>query len=98
LGPESVPLLDRGGLDNAWWMKDLIATRSFGTAVQREREAQGISLRGLAKRAGISRSALAQYERGTQLPGLEASERIAAALGHSLGYMVHAIEDRGRLR
>ena len=79
-------------------MQDLIATRDFGSAVQHEREAQGMSLRALAKSAGISRSALAQYERGAQRPGLEASERIAAALGHSLSYLVHAIEDRGRLR
>jgi transcriptional regulator with XRE-family HTH domain len=79
-------------------MKELIATRDFGSAVQREREAQGISVRALARSAGISRTSLTHYERGTALPSLKAAERVAGALGRSLGFLLHAVEDRGRTR
>jgi transcriptional regulator with XRE-family HTH domain len=79
-------------------VKDLIASRDFGSAVQRERGAQGISVRALARSAGISSTALRHYEHGTALPSLKAAERVAGALGHSLGFLLHAVEDRGRTR
>ena len=68
---------------------------SFGNRVKQLREEQGISIRRLAKRAGISKSSLSKIEQGDQIAGLEASERIAAGLGLTLGQILGGADARG---
>jgi transcriptional regulator with XRE-family HTH domain len=68
---------------------------SFGTRVKQLREAQGISIRHLAKRAGVSKSSLSKIEAGDQVAGLEASERIAAGLGLTLWQILGGADARG---
>jgi transcriptional regulator with XRE-family HTH domain len=68
---------------------------SFGGRVKQLREEQGISIRRLAKRAGISKSSLSKIEAGDQVAGLEASERIAAGLGLTLWQILGGADARG---
>ena len=57
----------------------------LGDAVRRLREAQELSLRAVAERAGFSPSFLSQVENGQASPSIASMERIAAALSVSLG-------------
>jgi transcriptional regulator with XRE-family HTH domain len=74
---------------------DRVAEKSFGGRVKQLREEQGISIRRLAKRAGISKSSLSKIEAGDQVAGLESSERIAAGLGLTLGQILGGADARG---
>jgi transcriptional regulator with XRE-family HTH domain len=58
---------------------------NLGPAVRRLREAQQLSLRSLAERTGFSASFLSQVENGQASPSISSMERIATALGVSLG-------------
>jgi transcriptional regulator with XRE-family HTH domain len=68
---------------------------TFGVRVKQLREAQGISIRRLAARAGISKSALAAIEAGDQGAGLGLSDRIAAGLGLTLGQIFGGADSSG---
>jgi transcriptional regulator with XRE-family HTH domain len=58
---------------------------SLGPSVRRLREAQQLSLRGLAELTGFSASFLSQVENGQASPSISSMERIASALGVTLG-------------
>jgi transcriptional regulator with XRE-family HTH domain len=58
---------------------------NLGPAVRRLREAQQLSLRILADRTGFSASFLSQVENGQASPSIASMERIATALGVTLG-------------
>jgi transcriptional regulator with XRE-family HTH domain len=58
---------------------------NLGPAVRRLRESQQLSLRTLAERTGFSASFLSQVENGQASPSISSMERIATALGVSLG-------------
>jgi transcriptional regulator with XRE-family HTH domain len=58
---------------------------SLGPAVRRLREGQQLSLRTLAERTGFSASFLSQVETGQASPSIASMERIATALGVTLG-------------
>ena len=62
------------------------------------REEQGISIRHLAKRAGISKSSLSKIERGDQIAGLEASERIAEEIIANLTAGLLVVNDGGSVQ
>jgi XRE family transcriptional regulator, regulator of sulfur utilization len=57
----------------------------LGQAVRRLREARGLSLRAVAEQAGFSASFLSQVENEQASPSIASMERIAAALGVTLG-------------
>jgi transcriptional regulator with XRE-family HTH domain len=57
----------------------------LGQAVRRLREARGLSLRAVAEKAGFSASFLSQVENEQASPSIASMERIAAALGVTLG-------------
>src|SRR5918994_1033183 len=57
----------------------------LGPSVRRLREAQRISLRALAEGTGFSASFLSQVENGQASPSISSMERIATALGVTLG-------------
>jgi transcriptional regulator with XRE-family HTH domain len=59
--------------------------KTVGDALRTLREEQDISLRGLAERADVSPSFLSQIENGQCSPSVSSMEKIAAALGLSLG-------------
>lgn len=58
---------------------------NLGPSVRRLREAQQLSLRTLAERTGFSASFLSQVENGQASPSISSMERIATALGVTLG-------------
>jgi transcriptional regulator with XRE-family HTH domain len=58
---------------------------NLGPSVRRLREAQQLSLRTLAERTGFSASFLSQVENNQASPSIASMERIAAALGVTLG-------------
>ena len=62
-----------------------MAQASLGEAVRRLREARGITLRSLAERAGFSAGFISQVENEQASPSIASMERIAAALGTTLG-------------
>src|SRR5688572_33407883 len=65
---------------------------SLGPSVRRLREAQQLSLRTLAERTGFSASFLSQVENGQASPSISSMERIATALGVSLGEFFQTAE------
>jgi transcriptional regulator with XRE-family HTH domain len=58
---------------------------NLGHSVRQLREEQGLSLRALAERIGFSASFLSQVENGQASPSISSMERIASALGVTLG-------------
>ena len=58
---------------------------SLGEAIRRLRERQGMSLRGLAEKTNFSPSFISQVENSQASPSISSMERIALALGVTLG-------------
>lgn len=61
-------------------LEDEVSVR-LGRAVRQQREAAGLSLRGLAANSGISASMISEIERGTKSPSVATVVRLAQALG-----------------
>jgi transcriptional regulator with XRE-family HTH domain len=59
--------------------------QTLGNCLRSLRELKGISLRGLAERTDFSASFLSQIENGQSSPSISSMEKIAHALGVSLG-------------
>jgi transcriptional regulator with XRE-family HTH domain len=57
----------------------------IGGVVRRLREAQALTLRALAERSGFTASFLSQLENDQTSPSISSMERIAGALGVTLG-------------
>lgn len=64
----------------------------IGLIIRYMRERRGWNQTELAKRAGLKRSALGNYESGARSPGLDILEQLADAFGVSLGDMVNGVE------
>ena len=64
----------------------------IGAAVRRLREMRGLSLRAVAEHAGFSASFLSQVENEQASPSISSMERIAAALGVTLGEFFQTVE------
>jgi transcriptional regulator with XRE-family HTH domain len=54
---------------------------TIGAALRREREARGVSQSSLARRTGVSQSAISRIESGREVPSLERWTRLLAGLG-----------------
>jgi transcriptional regulator with XRE-family HTH domain len=67
-----------------------------GARVRAEREAAGVSLRGLARRLGVSPSLLSQIERGLAQPSVGTLWGIVTELGLSLDALFAATGDGAR--
>lgn len=67
----------------------------LGARVRAEREAAGVSVRGLAKRLGVSASLLSQIERGLAQPSVGTLWAIVTELGLSLDSLFAAESDAG---
>jgi transcriptional regulator with XRE-family HTH domain len=63
-----------------------------GAVVRQLREARGLTLRAVAERAGFSASFLSQVENEQASPSISSMERIAAALGVTLGEFFQTAE------
>jgi transcriptional regulator with XRE-family HTH domain len=63
-----------------------------GTRIRALREAEGLSLRDLASRSGVSAPMLSQVERGETSPTLAIADRIAAGLELSLSQLLRLDE------
>ncbi|MEL7830277.1 helix-turn-helix transcriptional regulator [Citromicrobium bathyomarinum] len=59
---------------------DQALAASVGRCITRHREAEGLSMAELARRAGMSRAYLWRVEQGNALPGLRNIARISVAL------------------
>jgi transcriptional regulator with XRE-family HTH domain len=59
-------------------------TEPFPARLRRLRQQRGLTMRGLARAAGLPGRALENYEYGRRQPGLLALRQLAAALGVSL--------------
>jgi transcriptional regulator with XRE-family HTH domain len=64
----------------------------LGPSVRRLRTSSQLSLRDLAERTGFSASFLSQVENGQASPSIASMERIAAALGVTMGQFFQATE------
>ncbi len=69
------------------------ATTGVGERVKRLREAQGMSLRELARSAGVSAPMLSQVERGETSPTLAMATKIASGLGLTLSRLLRLDEE-----
>jgi transcriptional regulator with XRE-family HTH domain len=65
----------------------------LGARVRALREAEGLSLRDLAERSGVSAPMLSQVERGETSPTVSVAERIAAGLELRLSQLLRLDED-----
>jgi XRE family transcriptional regulator, regulator of sulfur utilization len=68
------------------------ATLAVGPRVRALREAEGLSLRDLAERSGVSAPMLSQVERGETSPTLQVAARIAAGLRLRLSQLLRLDE------
>ncbi|MEO7986617.1 MAG: helix-turn-helix domain-containing protein [Gemmatimonadales bacterium] len=64
----------------------------LGKNVRRLREANGLSLRAVAEKSGFSASFLSQVENDQASPSITSMERIAAALGVTLGEFFQGLD------
>jgi transcriptional regulator with XRE-family HTH domain len=69
------------------------AIATVGPRVKALREAEGLSLRDLATRSGVSAPMLSQVERGETSPTLQTAARIAAGLQLKLSQLLRLDED-----
>jgi transcriptional regulator with XRE-family HTH domain len=69
------------------------ATAVLGERVKRLRDAQGLSLRELARSAGVSAPMLSQVERGETSPTLQVATKIAGGLGLTLSRLLRLDEE-----
>ena len=67
-------------------------TSALGARVRALREAEGLSLRDLAERSGVSAPMLSQVERGETSPTVSVAERIAAGLDLRLSQLLRLDE------
>ena len=67
-------------------------TSALGARVRALREAEGLSLRDLAERSGVSAPMLSQVERGETSPTVAVAERIAAGLELRLSQLLRLDE------
>jgi transcriptional regulator with XRE-family HTH domain len=67
---------------------------NLGETVRRLRERQHLSLRALAERTGFSPGFISQVENGQASPSIASMERIASALGVTLGEFFRWSEDK----
>ena len=65
---------------------------TLGDWIRRLREQRNLTLRALAEQTGFSPSFLSQVETGHASPSISSMERIASALGVTLGQFFHAAE------
>jgi XRE family transcriptional regulator, regulator of sulfur utilization len=63
-----------------------------GATVRRLREMRGLTLRAVAEQAGFSASFLSQVENEQASPSISSMERLAAALGVTLGQFFETVE------
>ena len=66
--------------------------RTFGRAVRREREKQGLSQEAFAERADVHRTYISSIELGKVSVGLEAANGLAGALGMRLSELIRRAE------
>ena len=64
----------------------------LGARIRHLRQAEGMTLRDLAERAGVTESFLSQVERGLASPSISTLRRIAASLGESIGSLFEEAE------
>jgi transcriptional regulator with XRE-family HTH domain len=69
--------------------------RAFGARVKSERDAVGMTQEELATAVGLSRSSIANIERGTQAVSLDALYRIASALDRDPAELLPSREEAG---
>ena len=69
------------------------AQHTVGSRVKALREAEGLSLRDLAERSGVSAPMLSQVERGETSPTLQVAARIASGLELRLSQLLRLDED-----
>jgi XRE family transcriptional regulator, regulator of sulfur utilization len=70
-------------------------TPTLGVRVRALREAEGLSLRDLSERSGVSAPMLSQVERGETSPTVAVAERIAAGLDLRLSQLLRLDEGGG---
>src|SRR6476661_8624416 len=68
---------------------------ALGARVRALREAEGLSLRDLAERSGVSAPMLSQVERGETSPTISVAERIAGGLELSLSQLLRLDDSDG---
>jgi transcriptional regulator with XRE-family HTH domain len=79
-------------------MASTLKQQAVGTHVRRLRAARGLSLRELARQTDFSASFMSQVENGQVSPSISSMEKIASALGVSMGeFFAAAAEGEGGL-
>jgi transcriptional regulator with XRE-family HTH domain len=73
---------------------DLDGLAAVGRCVRRRRQAAGLSIAQLARRAGIGSSTLSGLERGRRNPSLAVVQRLARVLGAMPGELLDGEGDR----
>lgn len=65
----------------------------IGKRIKRKREKEGVNQKELAKKVGVSPSAINQFEKGEKKPSTSVLKEIAIALSVSTDYLLGASED-----
>lgn len=70
----------------------------LGEAIRDRRGELGLTLEGLAERAGVSRAMLSEIERGVKTPTIRTLSQIAAGLGTTVGQLIGEAPARDELQ
>ena len=65
---------------NIRYISDIQDSENIGALIRESRRAKGLKLRDVARRSGVSESAISKYEKGTRIPNYESLRRILDAL------------------
>ena len=71
--------------------RDGFLAEGVATRLQSARVELGLSMRALARSAGLTDTAVRSTETGSTIPGLETTERLAVALGVSPGWLAYGL-------
>jgi transcriptional regulator with XRE-family HTH domain len=62
------------------YISDIQDSENIGALIRESRRAKGLKLRDVARRSGVSESAISKYEKGTRIPNYESLRKILDAL------------------
>ncbi len=84
------------GLESAGWSEEK-TSMNLGSLLRRRRKEQGLTLKAVAERAGVSEGFMSQVENNVKTPSLDTLLNISAAVGANPGDLLNQLHNQERL-
>lgn len=86
-------IADALGVTIRYFLDQTQTNTSIGTRVKKSRESRGLTVTGLADKAGVSPSLISQIEHDQTVPSLDTLEKLAGELGTSICFFLLEQQD-----